>query len=1126
VEVGREFWGRYPEQFRQGFKDTAVLGPYHARLLDQSYFPVLGSIPKGGKMRNRRHLDMSVAQFEDDAVKVVDRSGWGLPVPNKEAAYISLAKYAKSVKPVTAVQAFAMNTASEWLERQFGPHMCGSRIKSLEEAKASLDKTTSPGFPWTHLYSTKNDMIDHMAGLFDIFMEEDWERLKFNDYVAVFGNSLKEEIRLQEKIEANSLRTFTAGPVEMTVHGIRLFEDMNQKFYDSHLKTPSVVGFSVLKGGWNDLYRKLSKFSNGFALDESQYDSSLRNYLMWTIASFRWNMLRESDRTPDNLARLQVYYRNLVNTVIITTEGVFVIKQGGNPSGSVNTISDNTLILYVLLAYAWIMVSPDNMRNYDSFDSQLALALCGDDNTWSVSDEACVFYNARSVIAEWSVLGVTTTTDCLDPRPVEKLDFLSAFTVFIDGIAVPLYKREKLLTSLLYSQDADNPSFTLLRSAALLRVGYADPQIRGYLRELISWLVGHYGEVLAEDPEWKASLRQVPTDIQLRRLFLGPDIVPMFAQSFVGARKDKIPIKSCVEMEARPQRPKRVRTRKPRVEVILDTNRRIPRKERITVLEKTPVKNLPRIKPKQAHQAMRNDYLQTLVDPENYPGVKYPDNFRRKTSTYQGLCDFDNYIFTGTEGFIPVGAPTDSILPLEPAGSFAVVQRPSVIHPVMQYVAETPAFDGEGGLSKLTMTCASQTEDYGLFPLMRNASSPASSQQTMVMTPGTTVNLKAEGAWSDQDFSSPPFVGEMPDGQGEFYGHTFAWTQEAAGSGITAANAFINLVTDLTTDPSDGGAVAGLQVRLVTEGIVGDWVTPLPAYAGDYRTMVALIPLQEFAQNSVAGGTPLIFSAAVSRPGIGLQMQFVTLESGSAAYTLPCAIIRATCQFSLGTGGVSPGSHVVARWRPVDFEDQEFLEQNVDQYRCVSAAMWQKCTASDLTNGGDIAALSYKGGQSPMELDLTEYGSLSQVPEAYAGPFKLGSYSIWLPSNDNDMNFRQINPFNIYDFPWIASAGIYQVPPTVVTTGSLRCRITANYEYTTKSRVPTGTTSPVAPWKIAHAATLLRDFRTSMENPLHWAAIKDVLNKAVGWGKDAFSWFNDNKSWLAPAAGAAMSLLL
>ena len=163
--------------------------------------------------------------------------------------------------------------------------------------------------------------------------------------------------------------------------------------------------------------------------------------MMWGCAMLRWKMLREVDKTPENLRRLKTYYRNLVNSLVVTAEGVLVFKLTGNPSGSVNTINDNTLILYTLLAYAWIRLC-DSKPDYKEFENNTAKILVGDDNTWTVSDWAHEFYNGRSVIAEWTQIGVTTTTDSLEPRPASELDFLSAHTIFYLGQAVPVYDRK------------------------------------------------------------------------------------------------------------------------------------------------------------------------------------------------------------------------------------------------------------------------------------------------------------------------------------------------------------------------------------------------------------------------------------------------------------------------------------------------------------------------------------------------------------------------------------------------------------------------------------------------------------------------------------------------------------
>lgn len=556
LEPGKEWWGRYPDEFKKDFSPSASPSSLHNEYLTDDYFPCLGSVPKHFTGKNRRHLDMNVARFENDSDKKVDRTEWGLPVPNREAAYISLAKYAKDVPALSTEQVFAINTAMNWTEKHFGPYMQNSRVKELDEVVEGVDKTTSPGFPWTRKYAKKRAMIDDWKD-FSQFMVDDWERLRDPLYVAVFGNSLKEEVRPRVKIDANSIRTFTAGPIEMTLHGNRLFEDMNQKFYASHLKSASVVGFSPLKAGWDALFRKLKRHPNGFALDESQYDSSLRAYLMWGCAQFRWNMLRPQDQTPENKERLLEYYRNLINTVILTSDGVFVRKTGGNPSGSVNTISDNTLILFMLLAYGWIMIVPDELCSYEKFDSELALALCGDDNTWTVSDAALPYFNAESLIKEWARIGITTTTDSMTPRPVEELDFLSAHTVFIDGIACPLYSREKLLTSLLYSRESENPAYTLVRASALLRVGWTDPQLRGYLREFISWLVEEYDIVLQNTEEWRQAKCQIPTEMDLYTLFLGESQL-MVKQSYIPGIKSDFQIRSNMNVQL-PQRRKRVR---------------------------------------------------------------------------------------------------------------------------------------------------------------------------------------------------------------------------------------------------------------------------------------------------------------------------------------------------------------------------------------------------------------------------------------------------------------------------------------------------------------------------------------------------------------------------------------
>jgi len=466
-----------------------------------------------------------------DEHNIEEQPEWGVPVPNQEAAYKSMSKYAKDVLPMTQKQITSMNLAWEMTDQHFGQYMQGARIKTVGEVVNDLDKSSSSGFPFNDKFPKKKDLFENDPEIMD-FLEKDWDNLKNSEYAFCFTSSLKEEIRPAEKTLQNKIRTFTAGAVDGTVHGNRLFSDMNEKMNAGYLRSASGVGMSPMKGNWEKLYQKLNIFRHGYALDESEYDSSLRAYMMWGCARMRWNQYREEDKTPDNLQRLKVYYRNLINSLVITPEGVIVMKLGGNPSGSCNTINDNTLILYTLMAYAWVMLCDHvDEYTYTEFEINTSKILVGDDNTWTVSEKAHRFYNGRSVINVWKDIGVVTTTDSLEPRRAIDLDFLSAKTLLYKGKAIPVYDRTKLMTSLLYSETkSQSPAYTLLRAAALLQNGWSDTQFRRFCREFIAWMFEHFDDICYSDEDWIQAKSAILSDQRLESLYMGEVLYPQSYQ--------------------------------------------------------------------------------------------------------------------------------------------------------------------------------------------------------------------------------------------------------------------------------------------------------------------------------------------------------------------------------------------------------------------------------------------------------------------------------------------------------------------------------------------------------------------------------------------------------------------
>lgn len=496
----------------------------HEKHLDEDYFPLVAQLRRIPRYVNKRILDPQVKMFFDESNIQLSKE-WDLPVPNSEASYKSLAKYAKMLPSLSNGEISNLNRAWMYTRRQFSTYMTNSRVLNYDEAKSHFDMTTSNGSPFNVHYKTKAELFKNDPNI-DTWLQHDWDNMDL-DWTCLFTNALKEEIRAAEKIAQNSQRTFLVGGLDAVAHGTRLFVDMNEKMYGSVLVTASAVGLSPYYGQWDNLYNKLKIFRNGYALDESQYDSSLRCYMLWSCATLRWSFLAPQFQTPENKIRIQVYYRNLINTLVVGPDGVLILKKGGNPSGSVNTIVDNTLILYTLLAFAWIENAPNDMVSYEDFELHTSKALVGDDNTWTVSDEAHSFFNGRSVITTWKKLGITTTTESLEPRHPRELDFLSAHTVFIQGTAVPIYERSKMMTSLIYATKINlNPAVSLERATGLLSVGWVDYRFRKICQSFIAWLLEKYDKVMANEQKWIMAKAQIVDDYTHQQRFVGNKLVP------------------------------------------------------------------------------------------------------------------------------------------------------------------------------------------------------------------------------------------------------------------------------------------------------------------------------------------------------------------------------------------------------------------------------------------------------------------------------------------------------------------------------------------------------------------------------------------------------------------------
>jgi len=479
-----------------------------------------------------------------------------------------------------------------------------------------------------------------------------------------------------------------------------------------------------------------------------------------------------------------------------------------------------------------------------------------------------------------------------------------------------------------------------------------------------------------------------------------------------------------------------------------------------------------------------NPYLMTLVDPENNVGVRYPDELPKATAVFRGLINHNAYVFPTNNG-------------VETDGTYLSVLSPTLINPLTEYCLEPFPGGGPGGAfanPDIVAAVATADDHSGVFPLEEDSATVSTSCDEMWVQPGATMNLKAQFAWRDQDFASPMFRGIRTDNS-TFYGFP-AHDSGALGD----AGVVLNFVQPITTSGSP------FEVYAVTKTNIQQLSTVTAPTGGALS-----IGLQSILYSiDPADYQSLFTDGYVGLPGIGFRLKNIT--------TRPVCLSSYAIHHSSG----STTQDLVPRFRGVSLPDEATYASTIDQYRVVSASNWMEYDGSDLKNGGQVASIMYRGGQSPMENGLYNYQSVAEGPDAYAGKLEEGTYTFWAPNSDNDMLMRSLNPHNRWEFPFIVNAGVVSEPDQL---NPIRYRIALNYEAVSTAQFYAFQKPIPHPEWIDEAAMVLRRYPCTMANGRHWDWIKSVAKDMKNFASDAAKWAVENKSWLIPAATSVAALI-
>lgn len=496
------------------------------RILDADHLDWIGKYNRWPRLKTTRNDDTRALLYMPSGTDCGHRNA----KPTREAAVLGLLKYNRpSVVPCSRVDD-CLVTASTWLDTMFAGVLDASCVLSIDDTIDELVLNTSPGFPWNKMYRNKREMLENVG------------RTPFYEYVdlldtdvqwiAYWTSALKEELRPIEKLEKNSIRQINGASAEFTAAMNCYTLSQNDALYEMHTKSPSSVGMSPFHGGWDQLWRKLSRFSRGFDGDYVKFDSSLIERVLELVGLFRYRgLVKHFDLVGMSKTMRKVHTKrfwkltmNEIHSLLVTIYGDLVIKHLGQPSGTPNTAASNTFVAVVLVCACWIF---NGLGDINAFLVLVAPALYADDLAISVDESVIEVFNGNAVSEFVKLLGMDLEVDSV-PVQVSELRFLSnGFGLFNGhGVAVPL-NLDKLRSGIFFRSDGEIcTQFCRLASYRALLYGGVLTKHTGCVK--LYREVEHYGNVLRQKGDsligntlqWKAAISQWKSEVELLHLHL------------------------------------------------------------------------------------------------------------------------------------------------------------------------------------------------------------------------------------------------------------------------------------------------------------------------------------------------------------------------------------------------------------------------------------------------------------------------------------------------------------------------------------------------------------------------------------------------------------------------------
>lgn len=301
-----------------------------------------------------------------------------------------------------------------------------SRVLTEEEAVQGIEgnefiqpikRRTSPGYPYTGekppgrgsgkepwLGQGENYRLDHDL---QRKMRERIEMAKNGERMpAPFIDTLKDERRPHEKIEAKKTRVFAAGAMDYTLVFRMYFLAFAAHVMNNRIDNEVSVGTNVYSFDWTKTASRVtSKGQKVIAGDFSNFDGTLLLPILYKIL----DIVNDFYNDGNDLIR-HVLWKEIVNSIHVKENSVYLWTHS-QPSGCPITAILNSLYNSVSMRYVWLLKVPQKFQTMRHFNEHVAMVSYGDDNLINISDEVVDYFNQLTIAEGYEQIGMKYTDE-------------------------------------------------------------------------------------------------------------------------------------------------------------------------------------------------------------------------------------------------------------------------------------------------------------------------------------------------------------------------------------------------------------------------------------------------------------------------------------------------------------------------------------------------------------------------------------------------------------------------------------------------------------------------------------------------------------------------------------------